>query len=78
MASVRCVRDGDCLYSREHPDRMVQEKAWIGMYVLYERVGNEGHHRGISFRNGAVQWLSGVPLDQIEDRHIVPGVTLEA
>jgi hypothetical protein len=35
-------------------------------FALYQRQGNEGLHVGLTDQQGAFDWLSGKPLDEID------------
>lgn len=72
--SVDCLTDGKGLfYSKECPDRAVQ-RVFLG-FALYERAGEEGFHKGVANEYGAWQWLSGLPLDEV-DHYKVVGVNV--
>lgn len=60
-----CFTDGHRWYSRRHPDRCVQELLFGG-YALYERNGAEGVHCGVCSETGALQWLNGVAIEDVE------------
>lgn len=75
-APVDCLTDGHRWYSKSHPDRCVEELLFGG-YAMYEKVDSEGVHRGLCSQFGAYQWLNGDPVDSIDGRLRVVGVTID-
>lgn len=74
LESVDCWTDGILWWSRVDPHRAV--RAVFGGFALYEKVGDEGLHRGLGDQDSAYRWLSGDSLGDIP-HYKVEGVSVE-